>query len=69
MCRPPAISSSHTTHGTVGWPGHQHARELYEAALDFYAADEWGLIENGDVEDFWLAGGSTYGVARRSTTS
>lgn len=48
--------------GTVDWPGHQNTKVLYEVALDHYAAAEWGLVENGDVEDFWLAGGSTYGV-------
>lgn len=48
--------------GTVDWPGHQHTRRLYELALGSYAERSWGLIENGDVEDFWLAGGSAYGV-------
>jgi hypothetical protein len=48
--------------GTVDWPRHQRTDRLYLAALDYYADRDWGLIENGDVEDFWLAGGSTYGV-------
>lgn len=48
--------------GTVDWPAHQNTTGLYEVALDFYAAGEWGLVENGDVEDFWLVGGSSYGV-------
>ncbi len=28
-----------------------------------YASDGWTLVENGDVEDLWLTGGSAYGVA------
>jgi hypothetical protein len=48
--------------GTIDWPTHQNARALYELALDYYAAEEWHLVENGDVEDYWLVGGSTYGV-------
>lgn len=48
--------------GTIDWPTHQNARGLYELALDHYAAQDWHLVENGDVEDYWLVGGSTYGV-------
>lgn len=48
--------------GTVDWPAQQRTNTLYEAALRHYADEGWGLIENGDVEDFWLVGGSTYGV-------
>ena len=48
--------------GTVDWPAHQRTNALYEVALGHYADGGWGLIENGDVEDFWLVGGSTYGV-------
>ncbi len=48
--------------GTVDWVRFQRTDRLYEAALDFYADRDWGLIENGDVEDFWLTEGSTYGV-------
>jgi len=48
--------------GTIDWPAHQNARTLYELALEYYAAQDWHLVENGDVEDFWLVGGSTYGV-------
>jgi hypothetical protein len=48
--------------GHLDWPGRQGARDVYDGALDHYAAAGWGLIENGDIEDFWLAGGSAYGV-------
>jgi hypothetical protein len=49
--------------GTVDWTHHQGTAGLYDAVLDYYADREWALVENGDVEDFWLSGGSTYGVA------
>ena len=32
------------------------------AALHHYATQGYHLIENGDIEDYWLRGGSTYGV-------
>jgi hypothetical protein len=48
--------------GTVDWTHHQGTAGLYDAVLDYYADREWSLVENGDVEDFWLSGGSTYGV-------
>lgn len=50
--------------GRLDWPTRQHSRELYDAALDHYAAGGWGLIENGDIEDHWLVGGSAYGVCQ-----
>jgi hypothetical protein len=49
--------------GANDWPGRQGTKQLYEAALDHYAGAGWSLVENGDVEDFWLVGGSTYGAA------
>ncbi len=48
--------------GTVDWVRFQRTDRLYEAALDFYADRDWVLVENGDVEDFWLTEGSAYGV-------
>ncbi len=35
---------------------------LYRGMLEFYAVGGWTLIENGDMEDFWLRGGSARGV-------
>lgn len=48
--------------GASDWPSVQNTKGIYETALEYYGAEEWGLVENGDVEDFWLVGGSTYGV-------
>jgi hypothetical protein len=48
--------------GHLDWPTSQGTRDLYDSALDHYAAGDWGLIENGDIEDYWLVGGSAYGV-------
>lgn len=48
--------------GAMDWPESQGTKGLYRTALEHYAAEGWGLIENGDVEDFWLSGGSAYGV-------
>lgn len=36
--------------------------KLYQDMLKHYAATQWTLIENGDMEDFWLRGGSARGV-------
>jgi hypothetical protein len=48
--------------GHLDWPHAQDTVGLYNAALSFYGRQEWGLIENGDIEEFWLVGGSAYGV-------
>ncbi len=48
--------------GFLDWPTRQGSVEVYEAALDVYASRGWGLIENGDIEEYWLVGGSAYGV-------
>ncbi len=48
--------------GRLDWPGRQGTKELYAEVLGGYAADGWHLIENGDVEDFWMVGGSTWGA-------
>lgn len=48
--------------GRLDLVGAQHDRALYEAMLDWYAARDFTLVENGDVEDFWMVGGSTWGV-------
>lgn len=47
--------------GRTDWPKRQGTKVLYDAMLDHYAAGEWHLCENGDIEDFWQVGGSTYG--------
>lgn len=48
--------------GHLDWPTRQRTRELYDAALDHYAAGGWGVVENGDIDECWLVGGSSYGV-------
>lgn len=35
---------------------------IYEAALRFYSNQNYHLIENGDIEDFWMRGGSSTGL-------
>jgi len=49
--------------GRLDLAGAQDDKALYAAMLDWYAERETTLIENGDVEDFWMVGGSTWGVA------
>lgn len=49
--------------GRLDWPKRQGTKDLYAAVLDVYGSDEWYLCENGDIEDFWMVGGSTYGSA------
>ena len=49
--------------GRLNWPQRQHTAVLYEHMLRYYAESGWHLCENGDVEDFWIVGGSTYGAA------
>lgn len=48
--------------GRLDWPRRQGVKRLYAEVLGEYAADGWSLIENGDIEDFWMVGGSTWGV-------
>ncbi len=56
-------SDLHRAHpGNSDWPARQGNRRVYETMLDHYGDDGWTLVENGDVEDLWLGGGSTYGV-------
>ncbi len=47
--------------GRLDWPARQGTKDLYRAVVANYADDGWSLIENGDVEDFWMVGGSTWG--------
>lgn len=49
--------------GSRDWPERQQTKDLYVAMLEHYAADGWHLCENGDVEDFWMVGGSTWGAS------
>lgn len=51
-----------TPPGRRDWSHEQGNAEIYAAVLDYYADLEWDLIENGDVEDFWMVGGSPWGV-------
>jgi hypothetical protein len=48
--------------GRLDWPARQATKSLYHRVLSGYAEDEWHLIENGDVEDYWMVGGSTWGA-------
>ncbi len=48
--------------GRLDWPRRQGVKELYAEVLVGYAQDGWHLVENGDVEDFWMVGGSTWGA-------
>ncbi len=48
--------------GRLDWPGRQGVKDLYLAVIAGYAQEGWHLIENGDVEDFWMVGGSTWGA-------
>ncbi|MGI9576595.1 MAG: hypothetical protein ACR2OH_00155, partial [Microthrixaceae bacterium] len=54
--------------GRVDWPRRQRTKDLYADVLERYADDGWGLIENGDVEDFWMtssnARDTAYDLAR-----
>jgi hypothetical protein len=45
-------------------PTLNRTRLLYAAVLEYYGVGpgDWVLIENGDVEDYWLRGGTAYGV-------
>ena len=36
--------------------------EIYQHALEQYSQNNYHLIENGDVEDFWMRGGSSKGL-------
>ena len=49
--------------GRVDLVGAQDNRDLYVAMLDWYATTNTTLVENGDVEDFWMVGGSAWGSA------
>ncbi len=49
--------------GDLDIPSQQDDVRLYQGVLEHYAKGSWSLIENGDVEDFWLRGGSGWGVA------
>ncbi len=48
--------------GRLDWPERQGVKDLYLAVLAGYAEEGWHLIENGDVEDFWMVGGSNWGA-------
>jgi len=48
--------------GRLDWPAAQGVKALYPRVLERYLDEGWHLIENGDVEDFWMVGGSTWGA-------
>ncbi len=48
--------------GRLDWPARQGTKVLYRRVLEHYASEGWDLVENGDVEDFWMVGGSTWGA-------
>ncbi|HRW40302.1 MAG TPA: hypothetical protein P5193_02030 [Microthrixaceae bacterium] len=48
--------------GRLDWPARQRTKDLSLRVMSHYAEQGWDLIENGDVEDFWLVGGSTWGA-------
>jgi hypothetical protein len=48
--------------GRLDWPARQRTKELTLRVLTRYATEGWDLLENGDVEDFWMVGGSTWGA-------
>jgi len=48
--------------GRLDWPERQGTKALYLQVLSQYVDEDWHLIENGDVEDFWMVGGSTWGA-------
>jgi hypothetical protein len=48
--------------GRLDWPRRQQTDSIYHEMLGHYAAEGYGLVENGDIEDYWLAGGSAYGA-------
>lgn len=48
--------------GRIDWPARQGTKDLYQRVLSGYAEDGWELVENGDVEDFWMVGGSAWGA-------
>jgi len=43
--------------------------EIYRHALRHYAQKNYHLIENGDVEDFWMRGGSSKGLINLTSSS
>ena len=48
--------------GRLDWPERQRVKDLYLSVLSGYGEEGWDLIENGDVEDYWMVGGSTWGA-------
>jgi hypothetical protein len=51
----------HTYAGARDWPAAQETKALYTVLLDHYDRQGWRVVENGDIEDFWMVGGSPYG--------
>lgn len=53
--------------GLTDLAGLQGTAPLYAAMLDHYADAGWALVENGDVEDYWMVSGSAYAAAYDAT--
>jgi len=47
--------------GRRDWLERQDIKDLYAAVLDVATADGRHVVENGDIDDFWMVGGSPYG--------
>jgi hypothetical protein len=48
--------------GDLDFYNHNGNSTIYQWALNQYAGDGYHLIENGDIEDFWMRGGSSKGL-------
>lgn len=51
------------TAGPSDWPKRQGTDLIYQAMLRHYGNSQWHLCENGDVDDFWMCGGTPKGSA------
>lgn len=49
--------------GGADLPAAMGTKELYAEVIGGYHLAGWSLVENGDADDFWYVGGSTWGVA------
>ena len=48
--------------GPCDWPHRQGAVPVIDAMYAHYASEGWTLCENGDIEEFWMVGGTSEGV-------
>jgi len=47
--------------GPRDWTKRQGTKPLYAAMLDHYTSLGYRVVENGDIEDHWMVGGTPYG--------